>query len=490
METSSGLPVNILPADISSSLYVCLYCGKSFTRRSYLSCHMAAHRSPALECDACHRQFGRVDSLRRHRCPALNYTDDSSERIHRRHCCPSCEKTYSRRATLLRHVVQHHQELLSDIDGQQKSIEAHPCSVCHHVFVSAVSLHNHKVVIHGGASLVDSCGLLCNSCGCQFASPMDVNRHLCPSASQQHDDVEETEMSLQQPTASETPSDSHIDDETISLQQSSDETEAEKTCMCQFCGRTFSSSGWLRRHVNGAHRQQSCSDGVSQSQASAKQQHVCSVCGKSLSSVGNLNKHLLTHGARHEACPECGRQFHQRATLRQHIRHVHAPPGSFAVECPTCGLRMRSRNSLYAHIARFHPPSYQQPHHICHICGRTFHQRGNLRRHERTHSDEAVYVCRDCPRRLRSAERLKRHKTWHEQGAQFACADCGRRFVQPSDLRRHIAFRHSSNSKTYRCCYCGVCCRHYQVCSFLTLVDIVLDCKVFSSETRLTTNLI
>ena len=492
MEQSSSLLMNKSLVDSNSGLHVCPYCGKSFTRKSYLSCHVIAHRSPALECDACHRQFGRVDSLRRHRCPAANTaantkslpTDSSvtAATVRLRHKCPSCQKTYSRRETLLQHIVRHHQDLLDDGSGQQKAIEAHPCSVCRRVFASALSLHNHEVLIHGGTALADSVGFSCGGCGRQFASQLNVDRHLCPNAPQHQAD--EPVLPRQQQTLSKKLCDatsaaargnSHlpdVEDEATLPQQSIAETVVVKRCTCQVCGRTFSGSGWLRRHVTAAHADhipvQSSNEvsSVVDHGSQVGHGHVCPVCGKSLSSAGNLNKHLLTHGPRRETCPQCGRQFHQRATLRQHVRDVHAPPGSFAVECPTCGLRMRSRNSLYSHVARFHPPSsLSLPCHVCQTCGRMFRQRGNLRRHEQTHLDVAPYVCPDCPRQLRTAERLKRHQTWHQQGAQFACADCGHCFVQPSDLRRHIAFRHSPTNNTYRCCYCGVCCRHYQVCS-------------------------
>jgi len=476
MEPSSCVARTKLPSVDSGSsggVHVCRYCGKSFMRRSYLLCHMAAHRSPALECDACHQQFGRVDSLRRHRCPAAvnvaaseSTDDDSTEMICHRHCCPRCDKSYSRRATLLQHVVQHHQELLTDDSG----IDAHPCSVCRRVFVSALSLHNHQLVIHGGlTSLHASDAGRCQS--------VDIKRHLCPTAAQQQQQQQDEAVER-----AKMPSDSHTDETVSSQQQCADETREVpvKKCStkCELCGRTYSGSGWLRRHVITAH---SCSNEVSQQQASACR--VCPVCGKSLSSVGNLNKHLLTHTARRETCIACGRQFHQPAALRQHLRQVHAPPGSFAIQCPTCGLRMRSRNSLYAHAARFHTAAVSLGH-VCGICGRAFHHRGNLRKHERTHrGTDALYMCRDCPRRLRSAERLKWHEQmWHnkQQGARLTCADCGRGFVHTTHLRRHIAFRHSNNNnKTYRCCYCGVCCRHYQVQCSSTLLHFVLRSKLF-----------
>jgi len=420
MELNSSAETNKSQLDGSSGgLHVCPYCGKSFSRRSYLNCHITAHKSPALECDACRRQFGRVDSLRRHRCSAAHIAASNSNSatnsvhsksktlsvdssqvtattaVRQRHTCPQCEKSYSRRETLLQHIVRHHRELVDDSNGQQKAIEAYPCMVCHRVFASGLSLYNHEVLVHGGTAMADSVGFSCGGCGQQFASQLNVDRHLCPHAPQVQQNqpvllAEQLQATFSDASASYAVESSSnqcdVEDKTEMLQQSVAETILVKRCVCQFCGRTFSSQGWLRRHVTAAHGDQfpvqSCeevSSMVDQSAGSSSQAgRVCPVCGKSLSSVGNLNKHLLTHGPRRETCLECGRQFHQRATLQQHVRDIHAPPGSFAVECPTCGLRMRSRNSLYAHIARFHTLESSVPQHVCGMCGKSFHQRGNL----------------------------------------------------------------------------------------------------------------
>ena len=103
---------------------------------------------------------------------------------------------------------------------------------------------------------------------------------------------------------------------------------------------------------------------------------------------------------------------------------------------------------------------------------------GNLRKHERTHqstdSDDSsgVYTCRECRRQLRSAAQLRRHTArchMPRGAARLTCAQCARSFMLPTDLRRHIAFTHTQHRTTYRCCYCGVCCRHYQVNTVIPL---------------------
>ena len=529
MEPSGSQLSSKLPADRSSSsiVHVCHYCGKSFARRAYLLRHIAAHRSPSLKCAACRRQFGRADSLRRHRCratittAAAQLSPPTEPASRRRHGCPRCEKTYTRRATLLQHVARVHR------DAAESVVDAHPCALCRRVFVSARSLDNHQLSIHAGESAAPP-GRPCARRGRRLASQSSVDRRRCPtngrgnveetatSTSRTHDDSRGDNLQISDNRGDGVRHASHVDDDATASRQSAAPPPRPTPRTCRCCGRAFSSAGWLRRHLNTAHAHQpshsplttdlsrtsdpsqisshsQTSDSsqtndpsqigpsqlvvvlqaanVSHHQASSSHdarvlyqttnvsestsdplqssdpsqtndrsrvaivlqavngssqasnahaasvsyqttsvsesstsdpplpagggseagRRVCPVCGRSLSSVGNLNKHLLIHSAAREACSLCARRFHARSSLRQHVRHAHAPPGCFAVACPACGRRMRSRNSLYAHVARFHS-SRPPPRHECQHCGRAFHQRGNLRKHLlTTHRADTLY---------------------------------------------------------------------------------------------------
>ena len=269
MEPSGSRLSSKLPADRSSIVHVCHYCCKSFARRSYLLRHIAAHRSPSLECAACRRQFGRADSLRRHRCratittAAAQLSPPTEPASRRRHGCPRCEKSYTRRATLLQHVARVHR------DAAESVVDAHPCALCRRVFVSARSLDNHQLSIHAGESAAPP-GRPCARRGRRLASQSSVDRRRCPtngrgnveetatSTSRTHDDSRGDNLQISDNGGDGVRHASHVDDDATASRQwqsaAPPPRPTPRTCRC--CGRAFSSAGWLRRHLNTAHAHQ------------------------------------------------------------------------------------------------------------------------------------------------------------------------------------------------------------------------------------------
>ncbi|XP_031701587.1 telomere zinc finger-associated protein [Anarrhichthys ocellatus] len=165
----------------------------------------------------------------------------------------------------------------------------------------------------------------------------------------------------------------------------------EKPFVCEECGHRASSRNGLQMHIKAIHRNE--------------RPFVCNICGHAFSQKNNLNMHLRIHsGERPYQCHLCGKTFRTQASLDKHHR-THTGERPFS--CDVCEQRFTEKGALIRHKASKHEEG--RPH-CCHICGKTFKAREQLRVH------------------------LRRHKGMRK----FECIDCGYKFTRQAHLRRHI----------------------------------------------------
>ncbi|XP_073325721.1 telomere zinc finger-associated protein [Pagrus major] len=275
--------------------------------------------------------------------------------------CLKCGKRYFRKENLLIHEIR-----------DCARVQTHTCATCSATFGGKEELRLH-VVSHTG-----DMPHKCTTCPEQFMHKKNLTNHMmkvhgypkphaCPQCPKTF--LTRTELRVHEAA----------------------KHRGEKPFVCEECGHRASSRNGLQMHIKAIHRNE--------------RPFVCNLCGHAFSQKNNLNMHLRIHsGERPYQCHLCGKTFRTQASLDKHNR-THTGERPFS--CDVCEQRFTEKGALVRHKASKHEEG--RPH-CCHICGKTFKAREQLRVH------------------------LRRHKGMRK----FECVDCGYKFTRQAHLRRHI----------------------------------------------------
>ena len=108
---------------------------------------------------------------------------------------------------------------------------------------------------------------------------------------------------------------------------------------CDICRKDFLTSKALRHHLR-AHK--------------GMTHYLCPRCGKHLSSGRTWDMHKESCGSSEFAhnCRECGKGYHQKQSLVEHIKAKHQPAPSVADRtCPECGVVFNLLKTMREHCA-------------------------------------------------------------------------------------------------------------------------------------------
>ncbi|XP_067205496.1 zinc finger protein 675-like [Linepithema humile] len=202
-------------------------------------------------------------------------------------------------------------------------------------------------------------------------------------------------------------------------------TDSKRELTCTVCGLVCTRKETLRTHFVRKHTQ--------------RYNYSCEHCGKEFKIKGDLTTHTrLNHRESPVICDVCGKTCRNSHSLYTHQKHAHYKA---KYECPLCHRRLVTQENLDQHVLTQHEKKEKS---VCDICGKTFFENYDLRKHRRIHTGDKPYNCTVCGRAFARHSSLSQHLLLHTGARIYACDVCDKSFAQKAGLICHRK-SHSGN---------------------------------------------
>ncbi|XP_056326835.1 zinc finger protein 883 [Danio aesculapii] len=285
------------------------------------------------------------------------------------------------------------------------------------------------------------------------------------------------------------------------------EVSLARTYNCHFCGKSYSHSSSLARHLHTHTDRPSLATSKDFSKlCDGKKALQCNLCGVRCNGKRLLAIHKKCHKTKRlHTCNTCGKTFNHSSSLSRH-RLIHKKGLDKSARplypTPTPAPIMTQHSFPSAANKRM---GEQEKQYQCAQCDRVFSHSASLSKHQVAHvrqllnsythgkdkssdlkirlklcsrdkpnyytlckknkhskrgkkrlylpNEERPYPCRMCDKRFSHTTSLSRHEHMHASDKRYACDVCKKTFVRQSNLKQHQQ-THASG-KLYQCQQCG-----------------------------------
>lgn len=393
---------------------ICLICEIHFADEEDFYNHVMFSHERLFEyfCDRCDKSFSTKAQLDRH-IKGHNSTPHFD--------CSQCDSTFESRSKLDEHMSIKHM-----MTAPSKSLE---CSICDKIFVRASRLRKHMTTheIHE-----TNLTITCTPCSMVFADDERAAEH----CQQEH------EASIE-----------------MMIEKSLDEAYC-----CEFCENAFFSIAVLMEH---------------RKQHTSTQPYECHLCSSTYDSFSRLKTHKQSHANANSAFPvvrkyvcddpNCYKPYRHWSDLTYHRKTVHLINPSI-LKCGDCGKTFYQSWKLSYHCKSVHGEPMQ-----CDMCDVTVPNAIRLQAHKRRHHGKGKATHTKPPKRPSSARtatkvptpaattQTKRKTPYNideyvrMEGDRMFCTACNKHMLSRNNARSHIEIVHLKVRKFS----CKACDRHF-----------------------------
>lgn len=345
----------------------CTACKKRYSTKKSLLRHQLLHEEPNFECDICNVKFYRKDKLKAHYDKCSEKNPDQVRK------CNICGDIFENHEILLEHRSKHVDEgILTEEDlreleptpEERKSgekiarkrrtdIVGLECTECNKQYTSRKGLLRHIQVHEGKKYLCDICPkkfyrrehlkihvakhnmikpYKCTRCSKRFIKEEQLTLHLTKHDRTCKNKTKETETNSKR-FLCEICSKSFTQSTTLVAHLRAH--NGIKPFVCEVCARPFTTNAYLKMHMR-THTQE--------------RPYICQYCSRAFARADTLANHLTSHtGEAKYHCKFCPKKFRRLKSLKEHV-FIHTGQRPYA--CPTCDRRFNNNGSRYAHSKR------------------------------------------------------------------------------------------------------------------------------------------